>query len=228
MSPAPRAVRRSVLVTLVAVVLSATACSPKDAPLPPGATKNEEFKFAIVPPPGWILVTPKTADDHLAVYGDRAQDAFRFRLKHPVTGKTRYVLSYVKTDAPDDFLPHISVVFNSVGLPQVTEVERDKSRQALAAKFVAHEWQDAVEESADIIDVDRRKAVRVVYSGVVFSTPAGDRSKRRAFKIRFVEAMIPARNFTHFVSLTAEEAQFDRYLETFNRTLESFRSFGDR
>jgi hypothetical protein len=215
---------RALLIAVVVIQLAACSRGPD---LPPGAQKNEEFQFAVVAPRGWTLVTPRNADEILEFWGDRLDGFFRARLKHPVTGRTQFVLSYVKTDGPEEFLPHIGVVHNSVGLSRVTDVEKDKSRQALRDKFSAS-WLEAREESAAIVEVDRRKAVQVVYTGTIASPLYSDPKTSKTYRIKFMEIMIPSKNRTHFLSLAAEQEQFDQYVSTFNDVATSFRSFGTR
>ena len=214
------------LLLAAAFVASVVACS-RGPDLPPGAYKSDQFQFALVPPLGWVAVTPQNADTILDTWGDRLDDMFRARLKHPVTGRTEFVLAYIKPDGPEAFLPHIGVVHNSVGLPQVAEVERDKSRAVLKNKFTSS-WLEAREESAEIVEVDGRKAVKVVYAGSLASSLHSDPKTSRTHRIRFVELMIPSKDRTHFLSLAAEQEQFDRHAGTFNGAVNSFRSFGAR
>jgi len=227
--PAPEAGTRTRAIAsavLGVIALGLVSCS-RGGDLPPGAVKNEPFHFALVPPAGWTAVGPQDADVILAAYGDRLPQTFRARLKQPVTGRTSFVVGYVKTDAPGDLLPHIAVVFNSVGLPQVTDVEKERSRRTLAGKFRAA-WSVATEESADIVEVDRLRAVRVAYSGTIVSSLHSAPRSSKTHRIRFVELMIPSKNMTHFLNLSAEEQQFDGYLATFNGVVSSFRSLGKK
>jgi hypothetical protein len=214
------------LLLAAVLVVSLAACS-RGPDLPPGAYKNDQFKFAVVPPSGWVVATPQNADTILTTWGDRMPDTFRERLMQPVTGRTEFVLAYLKTEGPDAYLPHIGVVHNSVGLPQVTTVELDKSRAMLKSKFTSS-WLEALEESADIVEVDGRKAIKVVYSGSVASRLHSDLKTSKTHRIKWVELMVPSKDRTHFLSLAAEQEQFDQHLATFNAVVSSFRSFGAR
>jgi hypothetical protein len=211
--------------TLLAVALLGLLAGCSRGPdLPPGAVKNDRFKFAVVPPAGWVAVSPQNANEILPVWGDRLQDTFRARLRQPASGRTRFILAYLKSDAPEELLPQIAVVHNEVGLPQVTDVEKEKARRTLREKFSV--WREAKEESADIVEVDGRKAVRVLYSGSVDSRLHTAPATARTYRVKFLELMVPSKDRTHFLSLTAEQERFASYAAAFDAFVRSFRSFG--
>ena len=76
--------------------------------------------------------------------------------------------------------------------------------------------------------MDRRKAIRMAYTGRVASPLYSDPKTSRTYPIKYVELMISSKDVTHFLNLMAEPEQFDRHLGTFEDVVRSFRSFGGR
>jgi len=192
---------------------------------PPGAFKDEKFALSLVAPEGWTRVVPGNALGFVSQYEDRLLSATAQGLVNPVQGRTRLVVAFVKTDAPEALLPVIGILHNPVGLPEVGETEKEKSRAMLRNKMAG--WEKAEEESADIVEVDARKAVRIRYSGSVVQQISPNKPTQR-FDVRYVDHMIPSKSLTHFVSLTADAQAFEGHAKSLEQLLASFRSSGAR
>lgn len=184
---------------------------------PPGTYKNEKFGFSIVAPAGWTKVTAETAADFLKQHGDRVLSSTADVFRTPVSGRNTWVVAWVKTDSKEPKAPVLWVLHNAVGLPQVGPAELQKSRAAIQAKCTRSNWAGYTEVGAKLSDLDGMKAIDIGYSGTFENTA-----------LRVWEAMIPAKNMTHFVALSAPNKDLEALGRVYSDTLNSFHSFGQR
>lgn len=208
------------------LALVAAGCGSGDG-LPKNAYRNEAFGFGVVPPPGWERVTPENAAPFIEKHGVRMLDSARAAMSNPVNGKTTFVVAFVKTDSPDPIYPIIGVVHNSVGLPGVGVKEKELSERTLAAKVKQSPYFKAQRESSEIISLDGRGAVRIAYRGEIDQVHPETNILSR-HPIRFVEAMVPSLDRTHFLSIHADPQDWKTHVKTFADFEVSFRSFGKR
>ena len=209
--------------TAIAAVLLAGCGSGRD--LPAGAYRNEAFGLAVMPPEGWTTVTPDQSADFIAKHGDRILETPREALKNPVVGKTSLVVAFFKTDSADPIFPMIAVTHNSVGLPQgAGDREKELSAAALAARMKASKYVKPQKNLSDFVSVDSRNSVRLGYQGEIDSTLHSDPLLFKRYSNRFVEIMVPSRNWTHFVSLNADPRDWAAHSKTFDAFLGNFRS----
>ncbi len=209
--------------TAIAALLLAGCGSGRD--LPAGATKIDAFGLAVVPPEGWTMVTPDQSADFIAKHGDRILETPRESLKNPVVGKTSLVVAFFKTDSADPIFPMIAVTHNSVGLPQGAGDEAKAiSEAALAARMKASRYVKPQKNLSDFISVDSRNSVRLGYQGEIDSTLHSDPLQFKRHSNRFIEIMVPSRNWTHFLSLNADPKDWAVHSKTFDAFLKNFRS----
>jgi len=196
-------------------VLVAGCSSKKEEPV--NTYKNEKFGFSIVPPNGWTMVTADGAPDFLRQHGDRLTRTSQDAMLNPVVGRNTWVVAWVKLDAKDKIAPMLWVTHNSVGLPSVGPPELEKSKAALRAKVAATGWRDFTQESAQLGETDGLKDVWMQYAGTLDGA-----------YLRVSETMVPSRNMTHFVALSAEIPNWEEYSRLYGEVVFRFRSFGQR
>jgi hypothetical protein len=211
---------------LPALVLLAGCSSGKS--LPAGAYRNDAFTFALVPPPGWTAVTPAEAGPFLEKHGERMLETARQGLLNPVSGRTTFVVAFVKTSATGPLLPMLGVTHNAEGLPRVGDFEKEKSRAAMKAKVQASGYVESAEEGAELVTVDGLPSVRLAWRGTVRSKQFRTPSVVQQLKIRFVDTMVACKSATHFLSLTASPEDWAESLAAYDQVLASFRSLGAR
>lgn len=204
---------RAALVVSLALL---SACSSKTG-APSNAYRNEKFGFSIVPPAGWTMVTADAAPDFLLKHGDRLTRTTQDAMRNPVVGKNTWVVAWVKLDAKDRIAPMLWVTHNAVGLPSVGQPELEKSKAALRGKVAATGWKDFTQESAQIGEVDGLKDVGLQYAGTLDGT-----------YLRVSETMVPSRNMTHFIAMSAEIPNWAEYSRVYGEIVFGFKSFGKR
>ncbi len=205
------------LVPLTLVALLLPGCSSKKQELPANAYRNETHAFGLVPPAGWKQVTPDAADGFLRSYGARLLPATQEALRNPVQGKTTFVVAWVNIDATEPLFPVIAVSHNSVGLVSVGDHEVRTSANVVRRKLEQSGYTGIQLGAGEIVLVDGYQCIRMTY-----------RATADRFQLRSEEDMVTSQSRTHFVSLHADQQNWDANAAVYAQVLGSFRRFVGR
>ncbi|HUQ16350.1 MAG TPA: hypothetical protein VM070_01035, partial [Candidatus Saccharimonadales bacterium] len=103
---------------------------------------------------------------------------------------------------------------NSVGLVTVGTNEIQRSHSVMGKKLQQSGYTDIQLGGGEIVTVDGYQAIRMTY------TATADR-----FKLRSVEDMVTSVSLTHFVTLHADQQNWDANEKVYSQVLGTFRRF---
>ena len=204
-----------ILVLVSAVSLGLWLFTPRRGlPIPDEAHKNQAYGFAISPAPGWNHSFPGNKKG-------RFVDAFSM-LKSAPEGRMPPVLNVVVTETP---------------VPPMTDRLKDR-----AAKIVESELKGVFEgysrQSAQIIEIDRLKALRVTGTGqktvvvipAVYKTILSGTTKilitpetTKVHDLKVISIIVPGLERGYLITCIADLADFPVLEGDFSYTLASFR-----
>ena len=241
-TPRPRVKFDSVVVgSLAGMLLCGLALwwvlAPSTNPPAADAYVNHQYRFAMSPPPDWIMLTRDNMKQIMDEYGDAFPDAMR-SIMHE--NKNMAAGFFKLGKSKQDFSPSANVVIIAGNLPPINESAKEEASSELAKQFSSL-LEDYRQESVEIVEVDGLDALEIVSVGSIKFKIGGPQyedvqdawggtwrqkvsdGEYATRRLKFRQLLVPGRKRAYVVTFTALEKRWDDSATTFQSVLDSFR-----
>lgn len=210
---------------------------PPAGSVPEDAYVNRQHRFALSPPPEWIMLTRENMGELVKEHGDRLPS----KLRGMVADNKNIAVSFVMLeDSRRGLAPSFNVVVIPGSMPRLREDLKEEATRELG-KAYASVLEDYRQESIGFTVVDGLEALEIVSIGSLEFKVAdaqymevenawGGTSREKVSEaefarpsLQFRQVLVPGRKRAYVVTFTALEKRWDEMDPAFQRVLGSFR-----
>jgi hypothetical protein len=203
----------------------------------PGSYVSQQHRFALYPPPDWVLLTRENMAAIMEEYGASFPKALRPLLQQ---NKNMAAAFFQVGEAAGQFAPSANVVVIEGTIPPIDDAAREEAARELARVYEPV-LEDYRQESVEITEADGLTALEIVSVGTLeFKVAdaqydyvenewgwrqrekvADEEFARRTF--RFRQVLVPGKKRAYVLTFTALDRRWEESADAFQRILDSFR-----
>ncbi len=210
---------------------------PRSNPVVPGSYVSQQHRFALYPPPDWVLLTRENMAAIMEEYGASFPKALRPLLQQ---NKNMAAAFFQIGGAAGQFAPSANVVVIEGTIPPIDDDAREEAARELA-KVYEPVLEDYRQESVEIIETDGLTAIEIVSVGTLEFKVAdaqydyvenewGWRQREKVADeefarrtLRFRQVLVPGKKRAYVLTFTALDRRWEESANAFQRILDSFR-----
>lgn len=188
-----------------------------------GSYENQEFRFAMLAPADWTVLTAENYQELFDKLGDR----FPKTLREGLANRTTEV-GFMKILENGEFSPSVNVVVMKSEMPDLNEEQLAEGAKVLSEGFRRMLDKYKMERS-ELLTVDELTSAQFTHRGslrlrVEKPSPDGTGgSEWRSFDLQFVQTLVPGKGRAYIITASALVDQYPEYRKNFDGILESFR-----
>ena len=224
--------------TIGAILLAAALWwlwTPEGLPVPENSYVNEKHHFAIMPPAGWVALSPENYQEMLKQLGSRLPKSLQDGLS-----SRRIEVGFVKLLDEPNFSPSINVVVMQTEIPELDEKQLAEGAEVLTGEF--RKVMDSYKlEKSELIIVDELTSAQFSSKGTLKLKVAEARGSIKesipgwptyteespaqwaSFDLKISQTLVPGKKRGYIITCTSDTKTNQEYKRSFDDTIDSFR-----